>query len=131
MVTDRASNDTYYNYTDLNRVESKVAEVAELLTEQGYYTSVTVKTDWNKTDKPTETQMKRYLDNVKRCVNNFCSIPDLQLPLTMKIDYIDANNIEKALVDIETLVDYMLRIMRYSGTFYAGNNNGLLRGYCL
>lgn len=131
MVTDRADGNTYYNYSDLNRVEAKTAEVAELLTAQGYVTTVDVKTDWKITDFPTQTEMNRYLGNVKKCVNNFCQMPGVTLPDTMdRLDYIGANNIEKTLVGIEKLLEYMLAVMRYSGTFYSGNE-GLRGGYCL
>ena len=131
MVTDRADGNTYYNYSDLNRVEAKTAEVAELLTAQGYVTTVDVKTDWKMTDFPTQTEMNRYLGNVKKCVNNFCQMPGITLPDTMdRLDYIGANNIEKMLVGIEKLLEYMLAVMRYSGTFYSGNE-GLRGGYCL
>lgn len=131
MVTDRADGNTYYNYSDLNRVEAKTAEVAELLTAQGYVTTVDVKTDWTMTDFPTQTEMQRYLGNVKKCINNFCKMPGITLPDTMdRLDYIGANNIEKTLVGIEKLLEYMLAVMRYSGTFYSGNE-GLRGGYCL
>lgn len=131
MVTDRADGNTYYNYSDLNRVEAKTAEVAELLTAQGYVTTVDVKTDWKMTDFPTQTEMNRYLGNVKKCVNNFCQMPGITLPDTMdRLDYIGANNIEKTLVGIEKLLEYMLAVMLYSGTFYSGNE-GLRGGYCL
>ena len=131
MVTDRADGNIYYNYSDLNRVEAKTAEVAKLLTAQGYVTTVDVKTDWKITDFPTQTEMNRYLGNVKKCVNNFCQMPGVTLPDTMdRLDYIGANNIEKTLVGIEKLLEYMLAVMRYSGTFYSGNE-GLRGGYCL
>lgn len=131
MVTDRADGNTYYNYSDLNRVEAKTAEVAELLTAQGYVTTIDVKTDWKMTDFPTQTEMQRYLGNVKKCVNNFCKMPGVTLPDTMdRLDYIGANNIEKTLIGIEKLLEYMLAVMRYSGTFYSGNE-GLRGGYCL
>lgn len=130
MVTNRADGNTYYNYSDLNRVEAKTAEVAELLTAQGYVTTVDVKTDWKMTDFPTQTEMNRYLGNVKKCINNFCKMPGITLPDTMdRLDYIGANNIEKTLVGIEKLLEYMLAVMRYSGTFYSGNEG--LRGYSL
>ncbi len=131
MITNRTSDDTYYNYTDLNRVEAKTAEVAALLTANGYFTTVTVKTDWAKGDKPPKAEMIRYLGNVQKCVDNFCAVPGTTLPESMKkLLYTDANNIEKTLVGIEQLLDYMIAAFRYSGTFYAGHMDGL-RGYCL
>lgn len=126
MITNRTSKNTYYNYTDLNRVEAKTAEIADLLTAQGYFTSITVKTNWGKGDYPTAEQMERYLGNVQKCVDNFCAVPGVTLPESMKkLLYTDANNIEKTLAGIERLIDYMLSVMRNCGTFYSGHMSGL------
>lgn len=131
MITNRTSNNTYYSYTDLNRVEAKTAEVAALLTANGYVTSIASKTDWSKSDRANGTQMQRYLGNVQRCTDNFCAVPGATLPESMnKLLYTDANNIEKTLIGIEQLLDYMLVVMRSCGQFYSGSMDGL-RGYCL
>ena len=43
MITDRPDGNTYYNYTDLNRVEAKAEELAALMTAEGYIVTVSVK----------------------------------------------------------------------------------------
>ena len=131
MITDRMDNDTFYNYSDLNRVEAKTAQIANMLTVNGYITTIQVKTDWTRSDFPTKKQMIRYLNNVKKCVTQYCNMPGATLPISMNdLDYIGANDIEKTLVNIENLVDYMLSAMRYSGTFFSGHFDSL-RGYCI
>lgn len=137
LITDRTKVDVemktakgQYNYTDLNRVEAKTAEVAALLTEQGYITTVHTKTDYTEGQTLTLELMERYIDNVHKCVRQFCSA-GYELPKTPDgIDYIDANNIELTLEGLEILLDYMQKAFRYAGTFYSGNE-GLRGGYCL
>ena len=137
LITDRTQNDVtekttkgQYNYTDLNRVQAAVKALAETLTAYGYTTTVETKTDYVEGQTLTLEDMDRYIDNVHKCVRQFCSA-GYELPKTLDgIDYIGANNIEKTLVGIEKLLEYMLAVMRYSGTFYSGNE-GLRGGYCL
>lgn len=50
-----------YNYTDLNRVESAVAEIAKTLG-----LDLRTKTNWTKWDIPTQSEMDRYLGNVRK-----------------------------------------------------------------
>ena len=82
-----------YNYTDLNRVESTVAELSNVLS-----LGLVTKTDWSVLDIPTKADMERYANNLKIVRNAFLSsvaIPDVMSGLT----YISANNIEKMLLD--------------------------------
>lgn len=138
LITDRersdVDNDTAkgsYNYTDLNRVESAVQELAGLLADQGYPVTLDFKTDWTRTDFPTESQMVRYLENVKKCVSQYTKIPgSTTLPESMQdINWQKANTIEQTLMDLQLLTNNMKSTYRYSGTFYAGHSG--LRGYCL
>lgn len=137
LITDRTQNDItektakgQYNYTDLNRVEAAVKALAETLTAYGYTTTVETKTDYVEGQTLTLEDMDRYVDNVHKCVRQFCSA-GYELPETLDgIDYIGANNIELTLDRLGELVVYMQRAFRYSGTFYSGNE-GLRGGYCL
>ena len=95
-----------YNYTDLNRVETAVRYLAELLG-----VSVTVKTNWAVTDIPSQTDMARYLNNIRslRKVNSALSttpsVPDSMTNLTYKT----ANDIEQILLDIEGRINSWFR----------------------
>ena len=84
-----------YNYTDLNRVETAVAELAA---ELGL--SLVTKTDWTLWDVPVASEMERYLRNVVRIRDalsgdvEFPSLPDSMSGLT----YEGANHIEEVLM---------------------------------
>lgn len=80
-----------YNYSDLNRVESAVAELSSFLK-----LGLTTKTDWGMWDVPTQADMSRYISNLQtvkeRCLSNV-AIPVSMNSLTRE----SANNIEKML----------------------------------
>ena len=83
-----------YNYTDLNRVESAVAELSKILG-----LTLSTRTTWNMRGAPYQADMRRYLNNVKAirdaCPGNieFPPLPDSMDKLTIE----GANNIEKVL----------------------------------
>lgn len=121
MITDRPDGNTYYNYTDLNRVEAKAEELAALMTAEGYIVTVSVKKDWAQTDFPTASQMKRYLGNVKKLADNFYAQAGANLPRSMKfLDYRGANEIEKVLVTLEQMITVMKQNYRRCNTFNCG-----------
>lgn len=83
-----------YNYTDLNRVETAVKELAG---ELGL--SLTTKTNWTLWDVPTRSDMERYLGNVV-AIRDACpgSLDFPSLPSSMNgLTYTSANSIEKVL----------------------------------
>lgn len=84
-----------YNYTDLNRVESAVAELAEQLG-----LTLTTKTNWTLWDIPLKADMERYLGNVE-AIRDACpgDVEFPTLPSSMsKLTYEGANSIEKVLL---------------------------------
>lgn len=83
-----------YNYTDLNRVESAVAEIADV-----FGLNLTTKTDWTLSDIPDQVDMERYLANVV-AIRDACpgDVTFPPLPNSMNgLNYQGANNIEKVL----------------------------------
>lgn len=84
-----------YNYTDLNRVETAVSELAA---ELGL--SLTTKTNWTLWDVPVQADMERYLGNVV-AIRDACpgkvTFPDLPNSMN-RLRYEGANNIEKVLL---------------------------------
>lgn len=134
-----------YNYTDLNRVE---AAVAELAVKAGL--SLTTKTDWKASDVPTSSDMSRYLSNLNAIMaacprgTVFPTIPVSMSGLT----YTLANNIEEMLYAAETAIYrathdmwekfYCSRVLEHyqertkvptsGGTFY-GTNMTFYRSY--
>lgn len=83
-----ASTKGAYNYSDLNRVERAVEEISD---REGL--NLITKTNWVMWDLPTETDMSRYLGNVRAIKEHF-SI-DISIPASMNnFTYEYANNIE-------------------------------------
>lgn len=78
-----------YNYSDLNRVERAVTEIAD---RAGL--NLTTKTNWTMWDVPTEADMIRYLGNISSIKTHF-GINNIGVPTSMSnLDYAGANNIE-------------------------------------
>lgn len=128
LITDRTQSDVdndtdkgNYNYTDWNRVESAAAACAELLSNEGYITTITSKTNWTPTDKPVALQMLRYISNVLFIQSQFVKIPRVDVPESMYgIDYMDANNIELFLQTVPKLIENMKNNYRECNGFNCG-----------
>lgn len=99
-----------YNYSDLNRVERAVAEIAE-----GFGLSLTVKTDWAMWDIPNEADMERFLNNIRAIRGRILRGADA--PNSMKkLTYTVANNIESILAAADSVVSNAYRC----GEIYCG-----------
>ena len=102
-----------------------MAQIAEQVTALGFVLSLQTKTDWSLPGDfsvktwPTESQMKRYLQNIADIKELF--IIPTQIPETMeKLDWDGANNIEKVLQVAFSRITGIKQSYRYSGEFYAG-----------
>ena len=136
LITDRTKADVLlgnekgrYGIADLNRVEGAVAELL-VLAKPLDINIEQVKTDWSlpgafsTTEWPTVGQMRRYLGNVCR----LCRAVEVManLPASMEdLNWEGANQIERALLAVETRINHIIEVFRYSGEFFAGEENGL------
>lgn len=122
LVTDRGSGATY-GIDDTNRVGSATALLAQLLTAEGYVTTVNVKTDWAITDIYYVDQLETYLGNVKKCKIQLVGAYDVPLPEDVYYwDYEDANNIERCLIWLRQALDRMRQAYIYCGTVNCGGD---------
>lgn len=147
-----------YNASDLNRVETAAQYMANelIITETAArmyantmnvawdsnfdfpydpddYDDIVVKTDWDEMDIPSNSQMTRYLDNIK-LLRDAITAPYPVLPDSMNnLTYNSANAIEQviyvlynALLDVDA--DITDRILRTSKSFvYSGQpNSGMI-----
>lgn len=132
LIFDRTQTDMeqktpkgYYNYTDLNRVETWCEYLANLLTSYSYPVSITVKKNWAMSDLPNVNDMERIRGNVnaiKTAFHAYTNIPE-------NLEYMSiekANAIEKILSEIDFLTKNMISCFRYSNTFNAGESEGLI-----
>lgn len=92
-----------YNFSDLNRVERAVAEIAEIIG-----VSVTTKTDWNGWDIPTRTDLERYLNNI-RLLQEICGETTVLPENLSKLTYSTANTIELVLLRCRNIAENAIR----------------------
>lgn len=129
LITDRTranvANQTdkgFYNASDLNRVGAAVEYIAGRFAALGYACPVTVKKDWLTTDAPTASQMEAYRQNIvtlRGQIAVMASTPDA--PASMAgLNYVKANNIEQILLDLDALIDKLIKSWYFSGELYAG-----------
>lgn len=120
LITDRGSGATY-GIDDTNRVGSATALLAQLLTAEGYVTTVNVKTDWAITDIYYADRLETYLNNVKKCKIQLVGAYNIPLPDDVYYwDYNDANNIESCIIWLKQALEQMKAAYRYCGTFNCG-----------
>lgn len=123
LITDRGP-ETFYNVSDLNREGEAVRYLAERFTGYGYGYAVEVspKTDWSESDTPTASQMETYRLNIahlRAVIAVLASTPET--PETMRaLNYVKANDIERILQDLDTLITNMEQAWFFSGDLYAG-----------
>lgn len=129
LIFDRTQNDlrnktkkSYYNYDDLNRVETWCEYLANILNNYGYLINITVKTDWDMKDKARDTaDMERIRQNVNRLKQAYFSFT--QIPANL--DYMTfekANEIERILHEIDYILMWMENNFIHSGVAVCGQN---------
>lgn len=102
-----------YNYSDMNRVETAVAELADMA---GMV--LETKTNWTVWDIPKEADLSRYLGNIAALRSRF-PIPDEypETPTSMNhLTYTVANNIERIVLAIAEAMENSI----HSGEIYSG-----------
>ena len=96
-----------YNASDLNRVGAAVQYLAARLHENGYNVDTAPKLNWTTMGIPAVSQMVQYLGDVRRIRDGFHGVQ--ALPESMrKLDWKNANNIEKALAEVDELLTRMI-----------------------
>lgn len=99
-----------YNYTDLNRVENAVSNLAQRLVKTGHNVSIQPVREWMNTDLPTQSDMERYLANIKALRDCGVVLPanTPEVPATMNgLTYDGANAIEQILANIDYVLGFM------------------------
>lgn len=114
-----------YHKGDLNRVGEALNELHNKLLQAGYITyqtTFTAKTNWTVASIPTADDLKHYLKSVgviREALTQFANTPPTPTN-TRALNYEEANNIEKILSDVETLINNMLATRYFCGDIFAG-----------
>lgn len=131
LITDRTESDVInqaekgrYNYDDLNRVESAVAQIADLAMQMDMPMNLPTKTNWGPPEVfpegfPTESQMIRYLGNVRAIRDRFEI--SVALPASMRrLTHTGANAIERVLEQAFQVADQTIPNFIFCGEIFAG-----------
>ena len=125
-------NDTdrnYINYTDLNRIESRMQELTEQLNQYKYTNNIETKTDWVKqesteeiTNFPLKTQIDRIRNNLQILIQSYYTYPSTpNLPDTFEnLDIYKINDVEKILYDLHIIIKSIENTFIYCGTVECG-----------
>lgn len=113
-----------YNASDLNRVGEAMNYIRDRLADASYISRIvfTAKTDWTETDIPTAkdiTEYLRYVSIIREALAQFATTPTTPT-YTGGLDYQEANNIEKILVDVDQLITNTLASCYYCGELFCG-----------
>lgn len=107
LITDRVSG-TYYNTTDINRVNEAIHYIAALLTSLGYPVTRTLPTNWQMEDEYYIEDADRVTEALVCIKNNFSAIQAGAFPLTFNgLTYDGANKIERFLLNCSILAREM------------------------
>lgn len=106
----------------LNRIESKQAELAAMLNGYSYMVSIKNK-HWAYSDIFTNVDYRRLLDNLDKLIKAFYAFSDTPAVPSYLYGYQEANDAEKILVDLETMIGSMTENFRQCGTFQCGEDN--------
>ena len=101
----------------LNRIENKQDELSSVLNSYGYKNIIYTKR-WNYEDVFDEINLSRLLDNMKTFYNVFVLYKNTPLiPLSI-FSFQELNDVEKFLVDLESILEGMISSFLYSGNEY-------------
>lgn len=105
----------FLNYTDLNRIESNSAELAELVG----VSIISPKTNWTMEDVPTRQDFQRIRDNVQRIrASNYVHSDTPVTPELPLNRYEKINDIEKILFDVYDMYTRNMAAIYYIDELY-------------
>lgn len=123
IETTPAATKGMYTHNDLNRVEKAVALTLLRFKDAGFEPpEMDIKTDWEYRDKVSKVDMERYLNNISILREFLMVFPDTpNVPsIDARLDYKQANNIEKILKDVYSVADGIVRSRYYAGEIMSG-----------
>lgn len=104
----------------INRIGSKQEELKNKMESNGYFVKNIKTKTWDYSDIFGETDFLQLINNTILLKEAFFVYSDTPQNAYPSYDYKNINNLEKILVDIENILDYMIANFRECGTFYSG-----------
>lgn len=110
----------FIDYTTLNRIENKQAELRELLISSGSsFFDIKTKT-WTADDIFNETEFSRIVGNLDVLKNGINVLPDTPDTPQPALYFVIINDIEKILFDMDALLQNMISAYCFCGELYCG-----------
>ncbi len=110
----------FIDYTTLNRIENKQAELRELLISSGSsFFDIKTKT-WTADDIFNETEFQRMVNNLDVLKSAISVLPDTPETPQPIFYFININDIEKILFDMDVLLQNMISAYWFCGELYCG-----------
>ena len=109
-----------FNYTDLNRIESKQEELKNLFNDMGYWNTPITNKTWGENDIFNADEFQRILDNtnvLRQAFFVYKATPNTP-PISFYWD--DINSLEKILYDLDVMINDVKSNYRYCGEFECG-----------
>ena len=112
----------FFNYSDMNRLETNAKYLSDLLAEIGYSLPYTITKTWTLQDIPKFSE----LEKIRKYIADVIEIIPLNdntivFPNTLnKMDYVVLNNLEKAMYVLTANIKSIKTAYKYSGEIYSG-----------
>lgn len=128
LIFDRTQQDlenktkkSFYNYTDLNRIELWCKYISEILNSYSYPVNIITKTNYLRNNLPNESDLERIRGNINTLQKAYFSFT--QIPENLEyMNWQKANDIEKILYEIDNIIKYMENNFVYCGVARCGQS---------
>ena len=104
----------------INRISNKQISLKNKMERNGYFVKTISTKTWDYNDIFGENDFFQLINNTVLLREAFFTYSDTPANVYLSYDYENINNLEKILVDIEKILDYMIANFRECGTFYSG-----------
>lgn len=104
----------------INRISNKQISLKNKMERNGYFVKTISTKTWDYNDIFGENDFFQLINNTVLLREAFFTYSDTPANVYLSYDYENINNLEKILVDMENILDYMIANFRECGTFYSG-----------
>ena len=109
-----------FNYTDLNRIETKQEELKNLFNAMGYWNTPITNKTWGENDIFNVDNFQRILDNTNVLRQAFFVYKSTPNTPPISYHYNDINALEKILYDLDVMINDVKSNYKECGTFESG-----------
>lgn len=109
-----------FNYTDLNRIETKQEELKNLFNDMGYWNKPIINKVWSENQIFNVDEFQRILDNTNVLRETFFVYKATPNTPPVSYHYNDINALEKILYDLDVMINDVKSHYRECGTFECG-----------